>query len=78
LHKPSVDVLRAVAGGLNLSIETLVDQIGLFEDPEPGRDQDEARRPDTEAAILADPKLSGAQRQALLAVYRSYVSQNEA
>jgi transcriptional regulator with XRE-family HTH domain len=74
LHKPSVDVLRAVAQGLNVSAETLLDQVGLFEDP-PRREEGGSR--DTEAAILGDPKLSDGQREALLAVYRSYVAENQ-
>jgi hypothetical protein len=64
-------VLRAVAQGLNVSAETLLDQVGLFEDPPGGRD---SGAPGTEAAILADPRLSPTQRETLIAVYRSYVS----
>ena len=74
LHKPSVDVLRAVAQGLNVSAETLLDQVGLFEDP-PRRGESSSR--DTEAAILEDPRLTDAQREALLAVYRSYLAENQ-
>ena len=77
-HKPSVDILRAVARGLNVSAETILDQVGLFEDPDsnatPGPG---AAVPDTEVAIRFDPKLSDDQREALLTVYRSYLSQNE-
>ena len=76
LHKPSVDVLRAVARGLNVSAETLLDQVGLFEDPEPWVGPRRRALADTEAAILADPALQESQREALLAVYRSYVAGN--
>lgn len=76
LHKPSVDVLRAVARGLNVSAETLLDQVGLFEDPEPWVGPPRRALADTEAAILADPALHESQREALLAVYRSYVAGN--
>jgi transcriptional regulator with XRE-family HTH domain len=75
-HKPSIDVLRAVARGLNVSAETILDQVGLFEDPPPARDGD-GNDAHTEAAILADPRLTAAQREALIGVYRSYISQNE-
>jgi transcriptional regulator with XRE-family HTH domain len=75
-HKPSIDVLRAVAQGLNVSAETILDQVGLFEDPPQQRGGGEGA-PQTEAAILADPRLTAAQREALIAVYRSYISQNE-
>ena len=75
VHKPSIDVLRAVARGLNVSAETILDQVGLFEDPPRARD-DERDTADTESAILADRNLTPAQREALLAVYRSYLSLN--
>ena len=75
-HKPSIDILRAVARGLNVSAETLLDQVGLFEDPPESRGDDRARVPDAEAAILADRKLTPPQREALIAVYRSYVTLN--
>jgi hypothetical protein len=71
-------VLSAVARGLNVSAETILDQVGLFEDPPEARSSGDGARPDTEAAILADPRLTSAQREALIAVYRSYRSQNVA
>lgn len=67
IHEPSVRVLRAIAEALNLSAETLLVQAGLLSrtpSPDPGA---------TAAAIMADGRLSPAQRRALLAVYRSYV-----
>ena len=76
-HNPSIDILRAVALGLNVSAETILDQVGLFEDPPKPRGRNQRSGPDTEAAILADPQLTPAQRKALIAVYRSYASQNE-
>ncbi len=71
LHEPSVRVLRSIAKALNVSAETLLAQAGLL-------DQQEARAQPlpTEAAIEADPALSDAQREALLAVYRSYLAAN--
>jgi transcriptional regulator with XRE-family HTH domain len=73
LHEPSVRVLKAIAGALNLSAETLLSQAGLLE----GRSAPEGA-PDTEAAIRADPYLSDEQKQALLAVYHSYLQANRA
>jgi len=70
LHEPSVRVLRSIAQALELSANTVLAQAGLFED--------EPREPPTEAAIRSDPRLSAAQKEALLAVYRSYVAQQEA
>ncbi|MCU0267214.1 MAG: helix-turn-helix domain-containing protein [Acidimicrobiales bacterium] len=69
LHEPSVRVLKAIAGGLNLSVETLLGRAGLLGSP---TDPDEGPTA-TEHAILADPYLGDDQRASLLAVYRSYV-----
>lgn len=72
LHEPSIRVIKAIANALDISAETLLTQVGLIEEDQPG-----GRVPGaTEAAISADPYLSDAQRQALLAVYRSYVAES--
>jgi transcriptional regulator with XRE-family HTH domain len=76
-HKPSIEVLRAVATGLNVSAETLLDQVGLFQDPAPGAREAANDAKATEAAILSDPQLTPPQREALIAVYRSYVEENQ-
>jgi transcriptional regulator with XRE-family HTH domain len=73
LHEPSVRVLKAIAGALNLSAETLLSQAGLL-DKTAG--EDDAVEADTEAVIRADSRLTEAQRQALLGVYRSYLAAN--
>jgi transcriptional regulator with XRE-family HTH domain len=70
LHEPSVRVLKAIAGALDLSAETLLGQAGLLERTGEGASP---QRGATEAAIVADPDLSEDQKHALLAVYRSYV-----
>jgi transcriptional regulator with XRE-family HTH domain len=72
LHEPSVRVLKSIAQALNVSAETLLAQAGVLEGAAP----DDASAPDTEAAIKADPRLSDAQKQALLSVYRSYIAAN--
>jgi transcriptional regulator with XRE-family HTH domain len=77
-HKPSIEVLRAVATGLSVSAETLLDQVGLFEDPVPAARDAASSAKATEAAILSDPQLSPSQREALIVVYRSCVSDNQA
>ena len=72
LHEPSVRVLRALAGVLEVPVEDLVTRGG------PSRA--EAEHPQgvsAEAAIANDPRLSSAQKDALLAVYRSYISEYE-
>jgi len=71
LHEPSLRVLRALADALGISLEQLLMHAGLAADgatPEPRA---------TEGAILADPALSDAQKDALLAVYRSYAAEGE-
>jgi transcriptional regulator with XRE-family HTH domain len=66
LHEPSVRILRSIAQALNLSAESVLEHAGLV-----GK-QDGSPRTGTEAAIRADTGLSEDQKQALLAVYRSY------
>jgi transcriptional regulator with XRE-family HTH domain len=70
LHAPSVRVLRALAGVLEVPVEDLVSR------GDPSRA--DAERPDAvsvEAAIRRDRRLGSAQKDALLAVYRSYVAE---
>jgi transcriptional regulator with XRE-family HTH domain len=68
LHEPSVRVLKAIAGALNLSAESLLVQAGVLKD---GDDRHEP--PSVEAAIRSDPRLSADQQAALLSVYQSFV-----
>jgi transcriptional regulator with XRE-family HTH domain len=80
LHQPSVRVLKALSGALNVSAETLLAQAGLIDamagqaaaagngaEPQPGGQP----VPVTEDAIRVDPRLSEEQKAALIAVYRS-------
>jgi transcriptional regulator with XRE-family HTH domain len=78
LHQPSVRVLKALSGALNVSAETLLAQAGLIDAMVPSEVKDDeaaghAERtiPGTEEAILADPRLGNEQKAALIAVYRS-------
>lgn len=73
LHEPSVRVLKAIAGALNMSAESLLKQAGLLED-EGGVGE---TAPTTEKAISSDSALKPEQRTAMLAVYRSYLEANE-
>ena len=70
LHEPSVRVLKAIAEALDLSSATLLAQAGLLRDDEARPEGASVER--TEATIRADPTLSEDQKEALLAVYRSY------
>jgi len=72
MHEPSVRVLRSIAEALEIPADSLLRDAGLLaEDEEPS----EPASP--EAAIRADRDLTDAQKEALLAVYRSYRSENE-
>jgi hypothetical protein len=72
LHEPSIRVIKAIANPPEISTETLLAQVGLV-----GDDDAEGRiHGATEAAISADPYLTDGQREALLAVYRSYVAES--
>ena len=73
LHEPSVRVISAIADALQLSAEALLSQAGILSK---GKTDAGDVRPDTESAIRADDRLTDAQKQALLAVYRSYVAEN--
>ena len=79
LHEPSVRVLKALSGALNVSAETLLAQAGLV-DAVTGEKADAPDEPGeeerTEAAIAADKRLSDDQRAALIAVYRSMVDRS--
>ena len=75
LHQPSVRVLKAISGALNVSAETLLTQAGLIDaiagDATEATDTEQQQVPSTEKAILADPRLGQEQKAALIAVYRS-------
>lgn len=71
LHEPSIRVLKGIADALNISAETLLEHAGLLED-DPAAGDDLAGA--TERAIRADPRLSDEHKQALLAVYRGFIS----
>ena len=78
LHQPSVRVLKALSGALNVSAETLLAQAGLIDAMTVGAaeatDTHEPNLPGTEQAIAADPRLGDDQKAALIAVYRSMLA----
>jgi len=77
LHQPSVRVLKALSGALNVSAETLMAQAGLIDAiagdaaAAAAADTEAQQVPGTEDAIRADPRLGEEQKAALIAVYRS-------
>ena len=84
LHEPSVRVLHAIAEALDISAETLLLQAGLVRGQAGGTvpadgaadrsDRWSSFAGSTERAIRADPRLSDAQKEALISVYRSYTA----
>jgi transcriptional regulator with XRE-family HTH domain len=65
LRRPSAEILQQIAHGLKISAETLYVRAGIL-DPE--------RHEGLEDAILRDPRLTSAQKEAMLGVYRSFVT----
>lgn len=82
VHQPSVRVLKAIAEALNVSAETLLAQAGLFRGGEPASaDGDDPEAPTAQQVadvIKADPRLTEAQKAALIAVYASMLRDDEA
>ncbi len=71
LHQPSLTVLRAIADALGLTTEQLLAQAGWAKAV---ADDVSAKKPaSTEDSIRCDPRLTEAQREALLGVYRSFI-----
>jgi len=72
MHEPSVRVLRSIAEALELPADELLREAGLLAEETEPTDAASA-----DAAIRGDRHLTDAQKEALLAVYRSYRSENE-
>jgi len=67
LHEPSVRVLRALGSALNIPAETLMGYVGLKDEA--------ATHIDTASAIRQDPKLSDAQKAAMLEIYKGFTDE---
>lgn len=65
LRRPSADILQRIAKGLQISAESLYVQAGIL---------DEERQGSTEVSIQSDPRLSESQKQALLTILRSFLT----
>ncbi|WP_019971264.1 helix-turn-helix domain-containing protein [Mycobacterium sp. 141] len=77
LHQPSLKVMRSIADALGIPTADLLRQAGVAE-PEGASATSATEDPDsmnTERAIKTDPRLSQAQREALLGVYRSFLAE---
>ena len=76
LHEPSVRVVNALAGALNLPSDKLLKFLRIHDDSIGERGEPEVE-PSTESAILTDDRLSDTQKQSLLDVYRAFLGANE-
>lgn len=69
LYKPSADVLKQIASALHISAETMYAQAGLL-DSSAAEDSHHG----VEHAIKLDPRLTVDQKEALIRIYRSFIS----
>jgi transcriptional regulator with XRE-family HTH domain len=77
LHQPSLKVMQSIADALGIPTTDLLRQAG-FAEPEgtsAASGTDDSGHMDTERAIKTDPRLNQAQREALLGVYRSFLTE---
>ncbi len=78
IYKPSAEVLKAIADALKISAENLYARVGLLDARAPEEvDAERAAREqaaDVERSIRLDLELTAEQKNALLRVYRSFVS----
>lgn len=68
LRKPSAEILQSIAKALRISAETLYERAGFLE---------ENRERDLVSEILADRRLTDAQKESLIQTYRNYVELTE-
>ena len=66
LRKPSADILQQIARALEISAETLYERAGMM-------DPKEAQCNAVVDAVANDTRLNDEQKQAMLAIYRSFV-----
>lgn len=69
LRKPSAEILQQLAKALRISAETLYVQAGIL-------DEQDRVEVETRAALLADPSLTGQQKEVLLQIYESFRREN--
>ena len=69
LYQPSANVLKSLAGALELSAEELYRRAGLLDE-----DGDSAPAPSVEEAVRLDETLTPEQKEALIGVYRGFAS----
>ncbi len=67
LRKPSAEILKSIARALSIRAEALYERAGLLEGVE---------RPTVLEAIEGDTQLDRGQKQALMQIYESFVSEH--
>lgn len=67
LRKPSAEILQQIARALEISAETLYERAGML-------DPKESQGYAVVDAIAVDGRLSDEQKQAMLAIYRSFIT----
>jgi transcriptional regulator with XRE-family HTH domain len=72
LHEPSLRVLRAVADALGVPLEQLVGRGAPARADDTAPDESEA----VERSIRQHPRLSSAQKEALLGVFRGFLAED--
>lgn len=75
LHQPSLKVMQSIADALGIPATDLLRQAGMAS-TDAETDVEAPEGLDTERAIKTDPRLSQAQREALLGVYRSFLAED--
>lgn len=74
VKKPSAEILQQLAKGLQISSESLYVKAGFLDE----HTVSEHRPWDVEAAVTADPALTGRQKDTLIDIYRSFVGEKPA
>jgi transcriptional regulator with XRE-family HTH domain len=68
VRKPSAEILRSIAEALAIRTETLYERAGLLDGYE---------SPGISSAISVDTKLTTGQKQALMEIYTSFISNDQ-
>ncbi|MDA4107094.1 helix-turn-helix domain-containing protein [Mycolicibacterium holsaticum] len=77
LHQPSLKVMQSIAKALGIPAADLLREAGVStEEADSAATRADDPAVDTERVIKTDPRLTQAQREALLGVYRSFLAEN--
>ncbi len=75
LHEPSVRILKAISKALNVSLTSLLSQLGHAEEPAITLSGNSHSL--VETAVFSDPLLSQYQKEVLVATYKTFVSSSQ-